>query len=202
MDWDVSVRAQARLIADAVRTLTRQEPNTRAPYGLSWDVLWMGHCSDPPDFEKPHIIFEDPTCISHIDYHGINRHITTVLREGQRSVHYSINPVCTFAYAVTAQGAEKVLNQALQGRGGAFDLMLLHACQEKVVNCITANPEIFNPYHTAQGNTSEVYAADHGKTADTDVGSKMGWTDNIRDSARCAALWDSKCPSIGPPQNL
>jgi len=199
MDWDVSIRHQAPLIAKAVRELTKQTKHTRAPYGLSWDVLWMGHCSDPPNLEDPHVIFDDPNSIALKDYHGINRHVSTVLEEGQRSVHFSREPLCTFAYAVTAEGAKKVLRLAMQGKGGAFDLMLLQACRDKVFECITVNPEVFDPYHPAEGATSEVFAADHNTTIDHDVGGAMGWTDNIKNSARCAALFGSTCPSVAPP---
>lgn len=201
VDWDVSIREQTYLAADAVRKLTHESYHTKAPYGLFWDVLWMGHCSDPADFERPHVVYDDPSSIPHKDYHGISRYITTLLEEGQRSVHYSLEPLCTFAYAVTARGAMKLLQHAMQGRGGAFDLMLMHACQDGVVECISVNPEIFDPYQPGHGRTSEVSAADHGEVIDAVVGDEMGWTDNTIHSARCAALFDSTCPSTRPPRN-
>lgn len=200
-DWDVDVRSQTRLIAPAVRNLTHangsdttdQNIPNQPPYGLNWDILWMGHCSDPPNADDPMVIYQDPTVVSHALYHGLNRYITEVLKEGQRSVHYSWNPVCTFAYAVSAQGARKLLAQASLGKGGAFDLMLMHACQDKVVDCISVNPEIFDPYHPAGGDSSEVRAADKGEVASAESGAEMGRTDNILRSARCAGLFGSTC---------
>lgn len=94
VDWDVNIRNQTLLIAKAVLTLTNHEKILQAPYGLDWDVLWMGHCSDPADFNRPHVLFEDPTVIPLDRYVGLNTGITTVLKDGQRCVNYSQNPVC------------------------------------------------------------------------------------------------------------
>lgn len=191
VDWDVNIRKQAPLVSDAVRNLTRQTKEDQAPYGREWDVLWMGHCSDPPNVEQPMIVFDDATVINRDRYRGLNRYITEVLQEGQRSVHHSWNPVCTFAYAVSAKGVRKLLNQASLGVGGAFDLMLMHACQDKIVDCISVNPEIFDAYNAVGDNTSEVRAGDDGEAVH--VEDKMGNTDNIRNSARCAGVYHTTC---------
>lgn len=198
MDWDVQIRNQTPPIANAVRKLTHAKKAKHAPYGLEWDVLWMGHCSDPPyeseeNPKDPIIFFDDPTVIPLEKYRGLDPHIKEVVHEGQRAVHYSRNPVCTFAYAVSAVGAQRLLAHASLGQGGAFDLMLLHACQDKILNCVSVNPEIFDPYNTADGGSSEVRAGDSGTTFDADAGKVMGWTDNVRNSARCSALFDTTC---------
>lgn len=51
VDWDVDIRAQMRLVSDAVRAYTgvaegegEGDQTTTAPYGEEWDVLWLGHC--------------------------------------------------------------------------------------------------------------------------------------------------------------
>ena len=199
IDWDVEIRNQTRLIAPAVRALTHQRETEHAPYGLDWDVLWMGHCSDPSNADDPMVIFKDPTVIPQDRYTGLDRHITKVLQEGERSVHYSWNPVCTFAYAVSANGAKNLLAHASLGQGGAFDLMLLSACQDKVVDCISVNPEIFDAYHPAGGDASEVRAGDAGEAVDVVTGQAMGHTDNILRSARCEGLFQSTCLT---PQTL
>lgn len=193
MDWDVDIRNQTRLVAEAVRKLTKSNKMKKAPYGLHWDILWMGHCSDPPNFDEPMVKFNDPTAIPLEKYKGLSRHITTGLQEGERGVHHSWNPVCTFAYAVSAEGAKKLLAQASLGQGGAFDLMLMHACQDKVLDCISVNPEIFNPYHPAEGDASEVRAGDAGQAFDVVSGKEMGHTNNILHSARCSGLFQSSC---------
>ncbi|GAB7355468.1 hypothetical protein MBLNU459_g5969t1 [Dothideomycetes sp. NU459] len=193
MDWDVDVRNQTLLIAQAVRALTHAGAVKEAPYGLDWDILWMGHCSDPPNFDEPMVKFRDPTAIPLEMYRGLNRHITTGLQQGERSVHYSWNPVCTFAYAVSARGAKKLLAYASLGQGGAYDLMLMHACQDNVLKCVSVNPEIFNPYHPAEGDASEVRAGDAGQAFDVVTGTEMGHTNNILHSARCSSQFHSSC---------
>lgn len=197
IDWDIGVRNQTSLIAEAVQTLTHQKNIMHAPYGLDWDILWMGHCSDPLDKDHPMVVFKDPSVVAHENYKGLNRWVTEVLQEGERSVHYSWNPVCTFAYAVSAKGAKKLLAHASLGLGGAFDLMLMHACQDKVIDCISINPEIFDPYHPGGGDSSEVRAGDAGGSLVAHAGDPMGHTDNILRSARCQGLFQSTCPSKG-----
>lgn len=194
VDWDVGIRNQTKLIAKAVLTLTKQKHSEQAPYGREWDVLWMGHCSDPANTDRPIIAFDDPTVISLDKYSGLDTYIKNILPDGQRSVHYAGNPVCTFAYAVSATGAKKLLHQASLGHGGAFDLMLMHSCQDRTLDCITVNPEIFDGYHPAEGDASEVRAGDSNMVADTDdVGRAMGHTDNILRSARCLGLFGKPC---------
>lgn len=197
VDWDVDVRKQTPLIAEAVRKLTKAKGGLpHAPYGLDWDVMWLGHCSDPPHDQEPgtFVIFKDNTTGPIDQYSGLNPHIKNVVKDGERLVQWSVNPVCTFAYAVSAEGARNLLQHASLGKGGAFDLMLMHACQDGVLKCVSVNPEIFDPYNPAEGASSEVRAGDAGVAFNTDVGKSMGQTNNILHSARCNALFQSDCP--------
>jgi hypothetical protein len=193
VDWDIAIRNQTRHVAAAVLALTGGIESGQTPYGLNWDVLWMGHCSDPADSNKPMIVYPDHTVGPMDEYRGLNNHITTVIGEGQRCVHYSENAVCTFAYAVSAQGALKILRLASLGQGGAFDLMLMNACRKKGITCVSVNPEIFDPYRPAEGELSEVRAADRNESVDSLIGDGIGTTDNIRRSARCFGLFESSC---------
>lgn len=207
VDWSVDIRNQTSLIADAVLELTDQKGWLKRkkhgqPYGDNWDVLWLGHCSDPPDMLQPIVRFKDASVISWDKYRAIDRYMTTVLEEGERGVYKSFNPVCTFAYAVSAKGAKKLLAQASTGKGGAFDLMLNYACRDGVLDCISVSPEIFDSYHPAEGDLSEVRAGDDGAESnkgffDTAFGQAMGHSDNIWKSARCAGLWKSTCLTEG-----
>lgn len=195
MDWDIDVRKQTPPIAKAVRELTKAKKTDKDPYGNNWDVLWMGHCSDPPPFkdEGKIITFADETTAPVDKYRGLNPRLKDVVKDGQRIVHYSINPVCTFAYAVSYQGARNLLAHASLGKGGAFDLMLMHACQDKVLKCVSVNPEVFDPYFPAEGGASEVRAGDAGVDFDHEVGKAMGHTDNTLNSARCFAQFGKTC---------
>ncbi|THY85489.1 hypothetical protein D6C92_08860 [Aureobasidium pullulans] len=195
MDWDVDVRKQTPPIAKAVRELTKSKKADTEPYGKSWDVMWLGHCSDPPPFkdEGKIITFADNTTAPIEKYRGLNPRVKDVIKDGQRIVHFSINPVCTFAYAVSYQGARNLLAHASLGKGGAFDLMLMHACQDKVLKCVSVNPEVFDPYFPAEGGASEVRAGDAGVDFDHEVGKAKGHTDNTLNSARCFAQFGETC---------
>lgn len=193
MDWDVEIRNQTRHVSSGVRALTGADDEGQAPYGSEWDVLWMGHCSDPVDSKKPMIVWPDDSVTPLDEYRGLNRHITTVLGESQRSVHYSENAVCSFAYAVSARGAGEVLRLASLGHGGAFDLMLMNACRNEGLTCISVNPEVFDPYRPADGALSEVRAADQGEAVGSAISDGIGSTDNIKRSARCFGLFGSPC---------
>lgn len=196
VDWDVAVRNQTRALAPAVLKLRNQQQwkeKEGLPWGEGWDLIWMGHCSDPTNIDWPYVGIDDPTAIPLDRYIGLDKYISTVLESGKRYVHASFNPVCTYAYAVSAKGARNVLNLAATGRGGAFDLMLLHACKDKVLDCISVNPELFDAYHPAGGDISEVRAGDNGVAFDGAGEKAMGNTDNILHSARCHGLWGSDC---------
>lgn len=100
-------------------------------------------------------------------------------------------------YAVSARGALKVLSLASTGKGGAFDLMLNGNCKSGELDCISVNPEIFDSYHPAGGDLSEVRAGDANPEDSGSFGAAvamgMGNTDNILMSARCQGLWGSTC---------
>jgi len=195
VDWSVEIREQTRKVAEAIVELTDQKAGSETPYGLDWDVIWMGHCGDPPDFEQVrHVTYEDPTVLPLEKYRNINKHVTTQLKPGQRAVHFSVGPICTWAYAVSANGARKLLAEASDGHNGAYDLMLMEKCKIKL-RCITVNIELFDQYLPAEGEQSEVRAGNSGADfmAEPISLQSMGHTDNVLKSARCAGLYNSTC---------
>ena len=58
-DWDINIKGQLRMFANISRVLTnaRYDPissPTSNPYGLEWDILWLGPCATPQDPEDAH----------------------------------------------------------------------------------------------------------------------------------------------------
>jgi GR25 family glycosyltransferase involved in LPS biosynthesis len=196
VDWSVQIREQTRKVAKAIVELTEQKAGLETPYGLDWDVIWMGHCGDPPEFKKVrHVTYKDPTVPPFEKYRNINKHVITQLKQGRRAVHFSVGPICTWAYAVSANGAHKLLAEALEGRDDAYDLMLMNKCKSEKLRCITVNMELFDQYIPAEGEQSEVRAGNSGADLEAESLSSrsMGHTDNVLESARCAGLYNSTC---------
>ncbi|RYP45114.1 hypothetical protein DL768_008506 [Monosporascus sp. mg162] len=95
------------------------------PYGWSWDLLWLGHCGEdfpelldenkgkPTDdagiryMSRKFTVSDDPTVPDLDKVTGlVNFRIEL---PHTRWVHITGAPICTFAYALSNQGARKVL---------------------------------------------------------------------------------------------
>jgi hypothetical protein len=160
------------------------------PYGDSWDVLWLGHCGTefptstapnkppplritipnditvpPPRYLKPHpFALQDALAQEHPPY--------------TRVVHASSRTTCTQAYAVSQQGARKLLwRLGLQTLTTGWDLMLRDWCdgsyahstgldttdtdlgngRERVPVCVTVQPPLFS-HHYGKGAASDIMA--------------------------------------------
>lgn len=194
VDWSTEIREQTGKVAEEVLELTGQQGGIDTPYGLDRDIIWMGHCGDPPDFEhKPHVAWDDKTVLSLDDYENIDRHDITQLGEGQRAVHFSSSPICTWTYAISAEGARKVLVEASEGHAGAFDLLMMDECKVERLKCITVNIELFDDYHSAEGELSEIRAGQGEPDLEPAASKRMGRTKNVLRSARCTGLYGVTC---------
>jgi len=212
MDWDVRLRSQLEEVAKGARELLDpHSPDPHSPYGDNWDVLWIGHCGEPfPEFleenrDKPldhpglqymkhkYVIENDPTVPPPEHTTGLvdfNAHPHT------RWVHISAAPICTFAYALSQQGARKVLfDLSVDRLAGAFDNALAGLCRRSVAavgeenvegdrglntRCISVTPPVFF-HHKARGRIA----------GDSDIQGgggdevrEKGTTENIMWSAR------------------
>ncbi|ROV87588.1 hypothetical protein VMCG_10613 [Cytospora schulzeri] len=158
MDWDVRLRSQLEDVARGSRMLLdSNEPDPHSPYGDGWDVLWIGHCGEPfpetldenkgkPDdhpgiqyMKKKYVIENDhtvPPPDRTTGFQDFNAHPYT------RWVHISAAPICTFAYAVSQQGARKLLfDLSVDHLIGAYDNALAGLCRRSVAAVGEENPE-------------------------------------------------------------
>ncbi|KAF2088096.1 glycosyltransferase family 25 protein [Saccharata proteae CBS 121410] len=175
-DWDVAIHSQTAAIAASVRDLTHPtKPADEWPYGENWDVLWLGHCGEklPEDGEEDYIWFHDSTVPDGIaSYEPRIEHPNST-----RIVQHAIGPICTFAYAVTAASAQKILAME-HGTEQAFDLFMHTRCKDGRLDCISVNPEVFHHHRAVGLPESLVNAGDRFEgTANS--------TENIMHSARC-----------------
>ncbi|KAL2198260.1 glycosyltransferase family 25 protein [Corynascus similis CBS 632.67] len=161
------------------------------PYGDNWDVLWLGHCGtsfpDPssgsivPSFRVT--IRDDETVpySKHLRPHPFALHdaLSEAYPPYTRVVHSSSGSICTQAYAVSQQGARKLLWQfGIQSLTTQWDLMLRdwcdgsyddlspdsdtphieqHSNQLKGPVCITTQPPLFS-HHYGKGAASDITA--------------------------------------------
>ncbi|KAL2867469.1 uncharacterized protein BJX67DRAFT_78503 [Aspergillus lucknowensis] len=197
VDWDVAVRRQMMNISVAVRNLTGAPETDQSPYGINWDVLWLGHCGEQWAESIETVVFDDAHVVSHADYRGFWPDKVVLLPELKRAVYWSSSPVCTFAYAVTHGGARKILQRLGSGLGEAFDVELQHQCQIRRLTCVSVVPEVFRQYFPpAEFDVKSNVDVGNGKgdePSDESFESAMGSTENILHSARCRALWESDC---------
>ncbi|KAK2628995.1 hypothetical protein QTJ16_002098 [Diplocarpon rosae] len=173
MDWDVRLKDQLQDIAAGTRTLQplRTHPSA-SPYGDDWDLLWLGHCGevfpekleeyasmDPnsPDFvyvSTKYTIENDLTVPPPARVAGFQNYTTSPYT---RWVHVTGAPICTFAYALSLEGAKKVLfDLSVDHLAGPFDNALAGLCrwgrpQTRLgMRCFTVTPPVFM-HHKAKG---------------------------------------------------
>jgi len=161
----------------------------RTPYGEDWDVLWLGHCgtefpagtasNKPPPLRV--IIPGDMTVAppKHLRPHpfALQDALAEKYSAHTRVVHASSGTACTQAYAVSQQGARKLLWKfGLQQLTAGWDLMLRDWCDGIIAEtqlsaagsgsrrgrkrgpvCVTVQPPLFS-HHYGKGAASDIMA--------------------------------------------
>lgn len=202
VDWDVEIHSQMRILSDAVRNFTHTpEHDTMSPFGTAWDVLWLGHCGEMSDRERPKYTYFDPTRPKTDHYIGWSKkwleNVEAIVPPTHRAVQRTRNTVCSFAYGVTHAGARNILYQLGEGQDEAFDIGLMAKCRDGKLSCLTILPELMHHYEprSDSGYVSPNNEA-NGKGTSVDEAEFegiMGHTANIVKSARCDALWGKRC---------
>lgn len=187
VDWDINIKHQLAVVAPHVLAVTQFSSKATAsqPYGHSWDMLWIGHCGDaiPPTGTR---LFKDETLPASQKYREYTGEYTMLTAEPQqRIVHKSNGPICTFAYAVTASAATKILQYTDRGVSNIVSTDLRWWCQAGFLACVTVNPELFH-HHKKSGEVNSEIAVREG-WQDLAAPAMEDFTANIRYSARCNA---------------
>lgn len=118
-DWDVSLRLQLREFARSIRVLNGENHAPRdAPYGTNWDILWIGGCASEPASNETTFfaIPDDPTVPNPDVRSGWGGPLETwkvqypqLSENTTRFIYKAEMGCCTYGYAVSAQGAKKIL---------------------------------------------------------------------------------------------
>ncbi|KAI9650870.1 hypothetical protein NHQ30_000905 [Ciborinia camelliae] len=194
VDWDIRLLTQLPEFAKGIRTLSHIPLSKRqnSPYGDDWDILWPGHCGDvlPSTFneskkDEVYIIEKDPTVAP--------KSAQTWLKaledypEKTRIIHKAGAPICTFGYAVSYRGAQKIL-MALAVKGGAnlaMDNALAYLCRDGYLDmkCYSVEPQLFQHHQPAgaMNKDSDIHSFGGGDAMGT---REKGVTDMIVWSAR------------------
>lgn len=184
-DWDIRIKSQLFDFAKGSRYLLNQPETkeTHSPYGDGWDVLWLGFCHDDIPTEDPRTyLIENDISIPRPDHmHFNNPELFSNYPNYTRIVHMVGSPICTFGYAVSHRGAQKILYAlSVKELRGIFDNALSWWCSDHSQDsvCIDAHPSYFYQHRAAGGS---------GKNSDINDGlppMTKGETYNIRWSTR------------------
>ncbi|KAL4889768.1 hypothetical protein BDV59DRAFT_195441 [Aspergillus ambiguus] len=118
-DWDISIKVQLREFARGVRQLNGDQlAPMEFPYGLNWDILWIGGCASGPSVNETTFfaIPNDPTVPSGKNRDGWGGPLDEwkakypgLPDESTRYVYQAEMGCCTYGYAVSTKGAKKIL---------------------------------------------------------------------------------------------
>jgi len=118
-DWDVSLKMQMVQFARGARFLlnTPEDQIPYSPYGDGWDILWVGHCSTEshPGDNRRFVIPNDPTVLPPHARVEFEKPDMTPFESGPggntstRIVHIPMWGSCSPAWAISLQGAKKIL---------------------------------------------------------------------------------------------
>ncbi|KAL4800573.1 hypothetical protein BDV19DRAFT_72583 [Aspergillus venezuelensis] len=168
-DWDVNVRPQLREIARGVRELSGNHKAPRKePYGTNWDLLWIGGCATVQGKNETEVyaILDDPTTIS-VDRRGPwdgpigpsdtwkNQH-PEISIDSTRFVYRAGHGCCLYGYAVTYEGARKILAALSLERSAEVDNSLGDLCGGKngrhQIRCFGVYPNVIGTFKPAGPN--------------------------------------------------
>ncbi|EJP61725.1 LPS glycosyltransferase [Beauveria bassiana ARSEF 2860] len=193
-DWDVRVHDIFQTLSLQMRKRTAREGEPRsheahAPYGLDWDLLYVGTCwnINPEVRPVPHIYQDtnapNSTEMSYAYQKELEYWGASSSEEARvRVIAPSWYPVCTVGYAVTLQGAQKLLYTVGNEKGlnGPVDLAMISRIQSGHLKSFTVVPPLVTPWKT--GTTSDSDIDDLNKAE----GELPQGSDNLRLSGRKA----------------
>ena len=168
-DWDVSLKTQLTQFALGSRHILNASMSSEplSPYGDGWDMLWLGHCAqDTPSKPLARYFIANDTTIppagrrwslwnpeETLTYDLPYNHTTRV-------VYQPAGGVCSYAYALSYTGAQKMLYHLSYSHfDGPFDIGQAGLCKrgrkgEIDFSCVGVYPGLI---HAAFGENDIVY---------------------------------------------
>lgn len=149
-DWDISLKAQLEHFAEGRRQFAAdtgakdattgaaivqglEGRSSGSPYGDDWDMLWLGHCGLSPrdDDTRRFVISNDATVPPFAHRFNVVQTPRDVVEhdEHARMMFEASSGSCLFAYALSQQGARKMLyHVGSQGEASMVDTKMAEMC--------------------------------------------------------------------------
>jgi hypothetical protein len=160
-DWDLNIKSQLQSFALAIRKLQGTTDSlSSSPYGDDWDILWLGHCGLECKMNSPYYeSADDPTVPEARHFLPYWREVPVIERpDHSRLVCTAQDAVCSSLYAVSYQGAQKLL-AALSVNpsglaeeidiGAQLDVALGRMCGHGYLRCFAPYPAITGAFRSA-----------------------------------------------------
>ncbi|KAK9327870.1 hypothetical protein V1520DRAFT_347566 [Lipomyces starkeyi] len=167
-----------------------------APYGLDWDVLFLGQCLDQahPDHRDLVQIYDDPNVPSRKDTQKVFLdQMESLGVEGddvgkKRLLSPAYGPACTMGYAISRKGAQRLLlNLSYLGLRGPVDNDMAWTLQDGKIRGYTVTPPLFAAWRVGGQKDSDNYTPNPNE-AMAENGNRAGLSQNLKSSARVAMV--------------
>ncbi|KAF2020548.1 glycosyltransferase family 25 protein [Aaosphaeria arxii CBS 175.79] len=177
----LSQNEQAKLSTLLLPPISKLSTSHQEPYGLDWDILWLGHCGaklppSSPNSPNRIMLSDDPTVpepqyLKPMSYAPLDA-IGTLYSPHSRLVHRANETLCTIAYAVTQSGARKILYEfGVREMTKGYDFALSDYCngltrgatKETMPMCVTVQPPIFSHHFAEKGGSDIMKVGQGGK---------------------------------------
>ena len=160
-DWDIHLKSQLSLFAQGSQYIVGTPSKKRpfSPYGDGWDLLWLGHCSSQIKFndQRRYVIENDETVPNPKHRINFSDNVPDMAAEGlgdnTRLIFEANSGLCTYSYALSLQGAKKLLQtQSTIKEFQPIDIGLNKMCNEdSAFKCISSFPQIIDSHKAAGG---------------------------------------------------
>ncbi|KAL3418812.1 Procollagen galactosyltransferase 1 [Phlyctema vagabunda] len=185
VDWDIRLKSQLSNFASGVRAISNIPISEKqhSPYGDDWDILWPGHCGEVlPEHDDRRYVINDDETVPPKEHQPWLKALADY-PEQTRIVHKTGAPICTFAYAVSLRGAQKILwALGMSGSNLAYDNALAYFCRDGYldIKCVSVQPMLFFHHRPAGAinKDSDIQNGDEGAVRE------RGFTENIVWSTR------------------
>jgi hypothetical protein len=159
---------------------------THSPYGANWDIIWLGHCGSHSDPDTRRFVLKnDPTVPRESDIHvpaGSPEPASLWKEPGTRIMYKSGHGVCSWTYAVSFIGAQKLVSaMSIEPFNQGFDQGLGRLCSSGILRCTHIFPPIFGAHAPAGSANRESDITGHRAGTET---RERGRTHNVLWSTR------------------